>query len=64
MFNVKNKKPKSNKFIKLFMQSFKKINKKPQPEPLTLEALFRNYKGSYKPILEFDDPAIGDEFGL
>ena len=64
MINVKNKKPELNKFIRLFMHSFKKINKKHQPELLTLEALFRNYKGSYKPILEFDDPAIGDEFRL
>jgi|GEM_PF-4370345 len=64
MVYVKNKKPKFNNSIKLFMQSFKKINKKPQPELLTLKALFRNYKASYKPILEFDDLAIGDEFRL
>jgi hypothetical protein len=50
-----------NRFINLIFHSFQKMTRKPKKEPSTLKVLFRNYKGSYKPTLEFDDPAIGDE---
>jgi hypothetical protein len=49
-------------FYQPYYPFISKMMRKPKKEPPTLKVLFRNYKGSYKPTLEFDDPAIGDEF--